>query len=173
MDIASAVDEVLEPWRATLGADLTPYRNHVCRVAHFCCALHPCDADAARRVVIAACFHDLGIWPSLTLDYLPPSVERARDYLRANDRTDWAEEVALMIDEHHRLTAVQSPLEEAFRRADLVDVTLGLVRFGLPRERVAEVRARFPNAGFHRRLVRLGLGWIPRHPLRPLPFLRW
>ena len=170
------IEAVLGPRRDVLGADYTPYFNHVCRVAHFCRALHPGDGDVLRRIVIAACFHDLGIWPSLTLDYLPPSVALARDYLNANDRADWVEEVGLMIDEHHRMTPARAsrfPLVEAFRKADLIDVTLGMVRFGLPAGEVAEVRRRFPNAGFHLRLVRLGVGWIPWHPLRPLPFLRW
>ena len=31
----------------------------------------------------------------------------------------------------------------------------------------------FPNAGFHKRLVQLELGWLTRHPLNPLPVFKW
>ncbi len=48
----------------------------------------------------------------------------------------------------------------------------GARRFGVDRALVAEVRATFPNAGFHRRLVQLGLRRCRTHPLSPLPMLR-
>lgn len=64
-------------------------------------------------------------------------------------------------------------LVDAFRRADLVDVSLGLMRSGLPRSFVRDVRRAFPNAGFHRRLLALGAQRARSHPLSPLPMLRW
>ena len=45
--------------------------------------------------------------------------------------------------------------------------------FGAERDYVADVRATFPNAGFPRRLLELGLRRCRTHPLRPLPMLRW
>jgi len=62
-----------------------------------------------------------------------------------------------MIRLHHKLTrCVEGPdsLPEAFRRADLVDLSLGTIRFGLPRSFVRGVRDAFPNAGFHASLAR-------------------
>jgi hypothetical protein len=47
------------------------------------------------------------------------------------------------------------------------------VSFGLPRARLQAIFARWPNAGFHRRLVHLTLPEARRHPLRPLPVLKW
>jgi hypothetical protein len=44
----------------------------------------------------------------------------------------------------------------SFRRGDLVDFSLGLVRFGLSRELIAEVGA-----------------WLIRHPLNPAPMFKW
>lgn len=170
---ARLIDATLEPFRDTVGRDFTGYKNHVTRVAHFCLALHPCDPDAQKRVVLAACFHDLGIWPTLTLDYLPPSVALARAHLTSNGLEAWAPEVTEMIDLHHRVRAHESPAVEAFRRADLIDVSLGLLTQGLSRDLIRDVRGRYPNAGFHLRLVQLGLSWTCRHPLRPLPFMRW
>jgi len=62
---------------------------------------------------------------------------------------------------------------EPFRQADWIDVSLGLLTFGLPRARLRAIFARWPNAGFHRRLVQLTLREARRHPLRPLPVLKW
>ena len=127
-------------------------------------------------MIVAACFHDLGIWSDRTVDYLPPSIARVRAYLHAQALDSWLADIEPMIAFHHQLTAHRDnahPLVEVFRRADLIDVSLGVVRFGLPRPYVARVRALFPNAGFHRRLVRLAVTGFLTHPLRPLPFFRW
>jgi hypothetical protein len=80
-----------------------------------------------------------------------------------------------MVELHHKLTpcrGADDALVEAFRRADLVDLSFGFVRFGLPRAWVAEVQAAFPAAGFHLRVVQLVGGHALRHPLRPLPMMR-
>ena len=170
------LEEILGQWKKELGEDYTPYRNHVYRMIHFCFALHDCNEEERRKIVIAGCFHDLGIWSDGTVDYLPPSVVRARDYLKANGLEAWSEEIELMIDMHHKLRQyrdVRYPLAEVFRKADLVDVSLGLVKFGVPGSTVKSVQAQFPNAGFHKRLMRLAGEWFGQHPLSPPPFLKW
>lgn len=170
------VDTILADWRGPLGNDFEPYRNHVHRVVRFSLALRDCDDEERRKLEIAAAFHDLGIWSARTFDYLPPSVQAASEYLAANGLAGWQEEVALMIDEHHKLRAFKDeryPLVELLRRADLIDVSLGVRLFGLPREHVREVRRAFPNAGFHRRLVRLVFEGVRKRPLNPLPFYKW
>jgi hypothetical protein len=94
--------------------------------------------------------------------------------LAQNGLRQWETEIASMIDEHHRLRPIKNNgLVEIFRRADLIDFSLGLVRFDLPRSTVKSVRERFPNKGFHAQLARLACGWIVRHPFRPVPVLKW
>jgi hypothetical protein len=81
-----------------------------------------------------------------------------------------------MIALHHKLTPCRGErdaLVEAFRRADLTDLSFGRVRFGLPRSYVREVRAAFPAAGFHGRVLQLVGGWALTHPFRPFPMMRW
>ncbi|MBL6749123.1 MAG: hypothetical protein ISP90_01310 [Nevskia sp.] len=170
------LEDILGRWKQALGDDFLAYRNHVYRMVHFCFALHGGDAQAREKIVIAGCFHDLGIWSDGTIDYLPPSAARARDYLLQHGREAWIEEVGLMIDLHHKLRGyhdMRYPLVEVFRRADLVDVSLGMVKFGLPRAYIHSVKRQFPNAGFHKRLVQLAGGWLRKHPLSPPPFLKW
>ncbi len=170
------LDEVLDGWTAVTRDDHRAYRNHVYRMVHFGLALRDCSEEERAKLVIAGCFHDLGIWTEKTLDYLDPSAALAAAYLRRTGREDWVPEVSAMIEWHHRPRPApegSSPLVEVFRRGDLVDVSLGLVAEGLPRDYIAAVRTRFPNSGFHRVLLRLGARWFLRHPADPLPFVRW
>jgi hypothetical protein len=167
-------EEILDVWRAAIGNDLPGYRGHVYRTLNICQALAP--SVSQDRIAVAAAFHDLGLWPDGALDYLPASVARATDWLDRGGRASWSPEVALAIDFHHKLTpyrGAHAPLVEAFRRADLVDVSRGLYGARVPREFLRDVFAAFPDAGFRPRVARLVLGWVFTHPLRPLPILRW
>lgn len=143
----------------------------------FCLALRPaCTDEEQEKIAIAVCFHDLGLWSDNTLDYLPPSAELAAVYLRETGREDWVEEVCLMVTEHHKARAVSDaryPLVELFRQADLVDFSLGAFTAGLPRDVISAAKARYPNAGFHAMLMRRSAGWLLRHPLNPLPMMKW
>lgn len=174
-DIA-LVDLILEPWRDTIGEDWAAYRNHVVRMLHFCLAISPCGVIERQKLEIAGCFHDIGLWTHNTLDYLEPSVPPAREYLADKGLDDWSEEVALMITEHHKLRSFKDkryPLVELFRKGDLVDFSLGTVRFGLPRETIRNVQQRYPNQGFHRMLARRAGAWFLRHPFNPAPMMKW
>lgn len=180
----AVLDDVLRAHAGELGDDFTPYRNHTYRVANLCIALSPPapgtvgDSEALQeplqKIALAAAFHDLGIWTDGTFDYLPPSIRAAAAHLAATGRADWTPEVTAMIREHHKITAYRGehPLVEPFRRADWVDVTGGLRRFGLPRRLVRELYATWPDAGFHKKLVQLELRRLRTHPWSPLPMVR-
>jgi HD domain len=171
---SALLDELFDASRDVLDADFAAYRNHAYRVLNFAHALGPPPADAGRKLEIACFFHDLGIWTDGTFDYLEPSARRAREYLEREGLSTWAVDVTRMITEHHKITSASGvTLVDTFRRADWIDVSLGLVRFGVDRERVAEIRAAFPNQGFHRRLVALGTARLLSHPTNPLPMLKW
>jgi len=172
----SLIEAILSPWSGVIGGDYPGYRNHVVRMLTFCLALRACSEEERRKLEIAACFHDIGLWTANTFDYLEPSVPPAREYLREHGLEAWGDEIAAMILDHHKLTAVAvapSPLVELFRRGDLVDFSLGLVRFGLDANFVRQVKRDIPNAGFHRALVRMTLHWVSRHPLNPAPMMKW
>lgn len=170
------VEEVLDHHALDLGRDLTGYRNHVYRVVNLCVAILGHSRGDLEKIAVAAVFHDLGIWTDHTFDYIPPSVLRARAHLAARGMADWIPEVEAMIVNHHKVTASRTnppSLVESFRRADWIDVTRGLRRFGLPRTVIANVNVAWPNAGFHRRLVELTIDRFSKHPLTPLPMVKW
>ncbi len=165
------LDRVLDTHAAALAGDFAAYRNHAYRVVNFCAALSPCSDSMLREVALAAAFHDLGIWTARTFDYIQPSVE-----LACAAHADCHDNVAGMIREHHKIRTYRGAaagLIEPFRRADWMDVSLGVLSFGLPRERIREIRARWPNAGFHQRLAQLTLNRLRTHPLSPIPALKW
>jgi hypothetical protein len=170
------VDDILATHEDALGPDFFAYRNHVTRVLHFLFAIAPQLRDTEEQVLIAAAFHDLGIWTDRTFDYLAPSCRLAHEYLVSRGLEPSWPEVALIIQQHHKLRAYRGPFAlsvESFRRADLVDVSLGLIRFGLAPQFVRSVRGALPNAHFHARLVALTGRQFLRSPLHPLPMVRW
>jgi len=170
------VEEVLDVHALQLGHDLTAYRNHVYRVVNLSVAILGDTRRELEKIAVAAVFHDLGIWTNETFDYIAPSVALAREYLAAQGMAGWTLEIEAMIVNHHKVTtARQDPqsLVESFRRADWIDVTRGLRRFGLPRSFITAVAGTWPSAGFHRRLVELTMERWRKHPLSPLPMLKW
>jgi len=103
-------------------------------------------------------------------------VSHAAEYLANTGQQAWSEEIALMIDMPHKVRAYtdrQYPLVELFRKSDLVDLSWGVVRYGIPRSYVTAVQKQFPNHGFHRFLMHSAAAWWVKHPLNPAPFLRW
>lgn len=170
------IDSVLETHAASLGGDFTAYRNHACRVLHLSAAIAGVDGAGLERLAVAAVFHDLGIWVAGTFDYLEPSAALAAEWLGTHGRADAIDEVVAMIRNHHKVTAWTGRpdwLVEPFRRADWIDVTYGVRRFGLSRSILRALAEEWPDAGFHRRLVQLTLARWRRHPASPLPMVRW
>lgn len=168
-------EEIIDEFSSALGGDRIAYRNHVCRVLNFYLALSG-QSSPSSVILIAAAFHDLGIWTHGSFDYLPPSVALAKSWLSSQNLDTLEPEVCAIITEHHKLLPYKGSFAssaESFRRADLVDVSLGVMRFHLPAAFVQSVRYAFPNAGFHRLLVRLTARQFLKTPLRPLPMLHW
>jgi hypothetical protein len=167
------IDDVLNDHAAALRDDFVAYRNHVYRIVNLCVAI--VGRRELEKIAVAAVFHDLGIWTNGTFDYIAPSIALAHEYLVAGERKDWTSEIEKMIADHHKITrstADPDSLVEAFRRADWIDVTCGLRRFGIPRTFVARLFATWPDAGFHWRLVTLTLDRFRSHPLTPLPMVK-
>ena len=170
------VERVLDDHASVLGHDHIGYQNHVYRVANLCLAIAGERPVELEKLAVAAVFHDLGIWTNHTFDYIAPSVALAREHLTRRGMADWIPEIEAMIVDHHKVTAShahQQSLVESFRRADWIDVSFGLRRFGLPRAFIAAVAAMWPDAGFHRRLVQLTIDRWWKHPLNPLPMVKW
>lgn len=171
------LDELFAPWLGALGKDYPAYRHHVERLLALCELLAVRAGVRLDPVVlrVAAVYHDLGIWSDGTFDYLAPSAAHAAAWLESQGQAGLAPQVAAMIAQHHKVRPAgpaNDPVE-IFRLADWMDVSLGLLNAGLPRAHYRDLLERYPDAGFHWRLVQLSTKQALTNPLNPLPMFRW
>ncbi len=169
------ISNILEKYSTDLGSDFILYKNHVLRLLNYYHILAKVD-EIPQQVLIAAAFHDLGIWTAKTFDYLEPSVQLVREYLEFKNQNNFALEVETIILQHHKIREYSGNFKstvELFRKADLIDVSLGCIKFGIPKTFIHEIKSAFPNAGFHRKLTFLMARQFVRTPLHPLPMVRW
>ncbi len=176
------IDELLDARRGVFGgteaeAVFQGYRSHAYHILNFARQWIEPSPEREEKIAIAAVFHDIAAWPDGNLDYLSPSADQAERYLDGIGRGDWKPEMRLMIEMHHKITAYRGAFREwvePVRRADWCDVSFALMRFGLPRSFVREVRAEFPLTAFYpNHVYKLSLRWMLRHPLNPAPIFRW
>lgn len=173
--INARIESLLIQFAPQLGDDAEPYGNHVRRVFGLVSAQGPhLGADELDQVAIAAVFHDIAIWLDDTFDYLDPSADHAGVFLEQEGLHDWIPRVRRLIVEHHKLRPVRDDrLVEAFRRADLCDVSFGVVDRGIPAGAYSELVDVYPVLGFQKRLAHFTARQVRRDPRRPLPMLRW
>jgi hypothetical protein len=167
-----SLEKILQLFRSSIAGDFEKYSNHVHRVFHNCCLIDPANAD---KYAVAAVFHDIGIWTDHTIDYLDPSIRQAEMFLLESGQAAWTAEITAMIYWHHKTgkyTGAYSATVEVFRKADWIDVSLGLMNFGLKRSEIRKSGRRFPNRGFHWFLIRKIAANFFRHPRHPLPMFK-
>ena len=168
------IDQILDIHSDVLKQDIRKYKNHVYRVYELTQIIDPSEANQ-EKYAIAGAFHDLGIWTNNTFDYLNPSVGLAKEYLKANGKEDWIDEISLMIDMHHKLSKYEGKFVntvETFRRADSIDVMLGLLRYGVKKSDIRKIRKAYSNSCFHWFLIVQSTKNFFKHPLNPLPMFK-
>ncbi len=150
------------------------YRGHVYRVFNLARALVDDADDRDDKLAIAAAFHDVEAFAGL--DYLAPSIRTQDAWLERTGRGAWSDELAVVVAQHHRFGTYRgrhARLAEPLRRADLADLSQGLIRSGIPKEHVREVRGTFGVGSFFTRTVpRAAVHNLVRHPLDPMPHAR-
>lgn len=167
------INTILSNYRAPLGDMFTGYSNHCSRVYTYAVQLSNANEEEQKQLAIAAAFHDIGIWTADTFDYLGPSVKLAEEYLIVNGLQAYTVSVTEIILNHHKLSSYKAnPLAEAFRKADLIDLSFGLFRFGINSRQLAETKAAYPFNGFHRFIFKkIALNFV-QHPFNPLPIVK-
>ncbi|MFV5699759.1 HD domain-containing protein [Flavobacterium sp. ZT3R17] len=168
------IEGIFHKFKPILGEDCNRYKNHVYRV-FLNCLLMDSNENNIEKYAIAAVFHDIGIWTAHTIDYLYPSIEQANLYLTESGKQEWIEEITLMIYWHHRMSHYQGKHKitvEYFRKADWMDVSLGLINFGFDRQKIKAFRKKLPNLGFHLFLLNPIFKNFFNHPFNPLPMFK-
>jgi len=171
------IEDILAGYKNVLGRDHRPYKNHINRIVSYCYLLqNDLDSKQKEKIIIAACFHDLGIWTDKTFNYLAPSIRLVKTYLKQLNLQSLFCEIELMIKFHHKLRPYVDedfPLVDLFRKADWIDVSHGMLKFGLASEKISYIQQKYPNVGFHKRLVQLTIRELFHNPLKPLPMFKW
>lgn len=155
-----------------MGTDFEPYLNHCYRVYFYARTLLLMREN--QKLAIAAAFHDLDIWVGKKVDYLPGSVALALDYLHKNQLGYLPDEMKFIITNHHRLRPIKGNIEaEAFRKADLIDLTSGLIHFNIPLQLVSKLEVEHPRLSFTGIVTKKVFRHALTHPLKPFPMIRW
>lgn len=164
-------NQILSSYKEELGNDFDRYLGHCQRVLRYMSALGMRGEEKEVASVLVA-FHDLGIWTHNTMDYLEPSVQLAIEYIQSNGLDINPETTRQVIGDHHKISVTTHPLAEQLRKADLVDLSMGMIRFGISKEVIQKAKTDFPYLGFHAMITRKVLAHVVRNPLKPFPMLK-
>ena len=166
------ITNILSKYKKSLGDDFESYHNHAQRV-YALCLLMLLEKEN-QSIAIAAAFHDLDIWIGQTMDYLSGSKELAVKYLKSKKLEEHEEDVRMMISNHHKILPVkQAVVAEIFRKADLIDLTSGFVKFNLPKSLIKDLEEQYPRREFSKKITKMALKYAINHPTRPFPMLGW
>jgi len=159
--------------------EVVPYKNHCYRVYNLALKLAGRDVTSEEKEILAIAlgFHDLSLFADGSLDYLEPSASLAEKWMKKHGKAgEDVDHVKAIIMNHHKFMAYEGKyqdLVEAVRKADMIDVSMGLVTYNLDRSTVKALRNPIPTDGFHWFLVQTLAKWAVKHPENPIPFLRW
>ena len=166
------ITQILHKHREALGTDYHAYHHHAQRVYQYAITLLLQREN--KKLAICAAFHDLDIWGGDNMDYLKGSIDLAQEYLVHKDFALVPEEVSYIINNHHKLRKIKGNIEaEAFRKADLIDLTAGHVHFNIPHSLVQGLEKQFPRAGFTQVILKKTIQHAFKNPLNPFPMTRW
>jgi len=82
---------------------------------------------------------------------LNPSIEEARRYLWQSGKQHWIDEIGLMIYWHHTTSSYKGEYArtvETFRKADHIDVSLGLITYYFDKKAISINRKDFRTQAF-------------------------
>jgi HD superfamily phosphodiesterase len=163
----------LEKLREITGDSAGPMERHGLRVFLIADRLATARAIEVDREVllIAGLLHDVGLYEEASHGgvYVREGAEFTAELLRAQG---WDEErIRLCFDAIERHHEVRSQWDrgaevELMRRADLIDLTSGLVRFGLSREWLRDVFRSVPRDGTYATIGREVTRQLIHQPLK-------
>ena len=156
-----AARAALERLRAATGASDGPMERHCLRTRHIAARL---AADRGWTVdgellTVAAILHDIGLYPQASRGgvYTADGAALARELLREHGfSAERIERCAQAIDRHHELRGqlAQGAEVEALRLADRVELSAGLLRYGIDRGWLRALHRSAPRRGLVGELVR-------------------
>jgi hypothetical protein len=152
-DTPAGADALARLRHATGGTD-GPMERHCLRVRHIAAEISGRRGWAIdpELLTVASILHDIGLYPEVTHGgvYTAEGAELAREILPAHGwSAERIETCAAAIDRHHELRPqrARGSEVEALRLADLVELSGGLLSFGLSRRWLRSLNAAVPRTG--------------------------
>jgi hypothetical protein len=168
------IEGILKEHRSDLDVDYDKYRNHVYRVFNFTLLLHEAGERETAALAVASAYHDIGIWTAGTFDYLKPSVALAKAHIETKCREVSIKIVEDIILNHHKIRPFKvCKLTEAFRKADMIDLSLGIITYGVSGKDISAIYDVFPGEWFHTFILAEIVKSALKNPLNPLPIMKW
>lgn len=128
-------------------------------------------------LTVAAILHDIGLYRAASRGgvYTADGAALAREILAAHDwSSERIERCSQAVDRHHELRSqlALGAEVEALRLADLVDVSAGLVSYGLDRRWLRTLNSAVPRTGLAAELAREIARLVRERPLTLLRIFR-
>ncbi len=166
-------EQIFQEHNEVIGKDLERYRGHCYRLLNYI-NYWKLTEEELKLCEVAIPFHDIGIWTSKTMNYLDPSFEAAKKYVRKNNLNIDEAILENMIVSHHKISTIKNnSMAEKLRKADLIDLTFGAIRFGIPQKKMRSISEAFPNHGFQKNIYGKVFSHAIRHLGNPFPMLKF
>lgn len=167
------LEDVLTKFSRALGNHLPLYRGHCYRILNYMICLQK-HQDNLRLLEVMVAFHDLGIWTHGTMDYLKPSFDLAVSYCKKEELDVSFNDLETAIMNHHKISTFR-PTESAeyLRRADLLDLSFGLIRGGVDRDLIRKVTKRWPYQNFQKMIFGKVFWYALENHWKPFPMMKW
>ena len=76
-------------------------------------------------------------------------------------------------DKRARQGSRRGQLVEAFRKADLIDLSLGIISYGVSHRDILDLYQTFPESNFHVFILGEVFKNTLKNPFNPLPIFKW
>ncbi len=167
------IEDVVRTYSNALGQHLPLYKGHCYRLLNYIIYMQR-HQDNLDFLGVAIAFHDLGIWTHGTMDYLNPSFELAKTYVQNANVDISIADLKVAIKNHHKISSLQKVAPaEYLRKADLNDLSMGLLNEGVPRPFIKDMKACWPYLGFQKLIFGKVLLYALQNPFNPFPMLKW
>lgn len=166
------IKRILKNYKEYLKDDFEAYVNHCTRVYIYSKTL--LLEKSNYKLLVCAAFHDLDIWVNNDMNYLGRSASMAIEFAKNNKLQFLSDELKYIIENHHRVNRINDHIEaEAFRKADLIDLTNGYIKFNLPKSIIQDTEHQYPRLNFSRIILKKAINYACKNPKKPFPILKW
>ena len=166
-------EAIFQEHKLVLGKDFEHYRGHCYRILNYMNYWKLNEVEF-KTCEVAIPFHDMGIWTHKTMDYLEVSFEGAKKYIEEKKLDIEKDSLENIIVNHHKISKIKdNSLAEKLRKADLIDLSFGVIKFGIDQKAMHSIVSEFPFLEFQQVIFKKVFSHAVRNILNPFPMLKF